>query len=234
MRLPRLLAVASAALSATACDPPAPAPTARASASTAAAETVPTVDAPAPPPPPGLDVAAQQRAMKCASDAKSGACGVLAKMAACAAWNPVVPSGDGRWLGRGWLVEGAKTTDQITLVRARRVPTSEVGAGQLGVRVAVAEIPKSEGAAFDQAERAIKAYERADVPPHGNPTLDYVKQKKDWTESYAAKTSTNQVLVTSARGTYFCQGSPRSIVLVERASGSGGDGLYAELWPTSW
>ncbi len=230
-------ALALTALFAAACDAPSQAPAARVSASLAAADPAPTPEMPAPPPPPGLDVGAQQRALKCASDvkeAKSGVCGVLARMATCAAWNPVVPSGDGRWLGRGWLVDGAKTTEQVTLVRARRVPTSEVARGQLGVRIAVADLPKQEGAAFEQAERAIKAYERADVPPHGSPTLDYVKQKKDWSESFAARTSTNQVVALTTHGTYLCQGSNRSIVLVERASSTGGDGLYAELWPTSW
>jgi hypothetical protein len=217
------------------CDdkPSAPAHAASAAPSTTA-ETPKADPGPAAPPPAELDVASVQKALKCATDAKSGACGVLAKMVTCTPWNAIVPSGDGRWLGRGWLVEGAKTTDQFTLVRARRVPTSEVAPGQLGVRIAVADIAKQEGGAYDQADRVIRAFERADVPPHGNPTLDYVKQKTDWSESFAAKTSGNQVVALTAHGTYFCQGSARSLVLVQRASGTGGDGLYAELWPTSW
>jgi hypothetical protein len=219
------------------CDEPPKATSGASSASNASpsptAESVAN-GAPAGPLPPELDIAAQQRALKCATDAKSGACGVLAKMASCIAWNPIVPSGDGRWLGHGWLVEGAKTTDQITLVRARRVPTSEVGAGQLGARVAVAEIAKQEGGAYEQAERAIRAYERADVPPHGSPTLDYVKQKKDWSESFVAATAGKQIFASGSQATYFCQGPSRSLVLVQRASGAAGDGLYAELWPTSW
>jgi hypothetical protein len=226
-------ALTCAVLALPACDKPAaPAPADTASAVPAA--TTPAATVAAAPPPPDLDVAAQQKALKCATDAKSGACGVLAKMATCTAWNPIVPSGDGRWAGRGWLVEGAKTTDQVTLVRARRVPTSEVAPGQLGVRIAVADIPKQEGAAHEQADRAIRAYERADVPPHGSPTLDYVKQKTDWSESFAAKTSGTQVVAQTAHGTYFCQGPNRALLLVQRAAATGSDGLYGELWPISW
>ncbi len=217
------------------CDPPAPGPAPSASATTPPAPSAasPTAAEPAPTPP-DLDVAAQQRALKCGGDTKSGACGVVARMASCTPWNAIVPSGDGRWLGRGWLVEGAKTTEQVTLVRARRVPTSEVGAGQLGVRIAVAELPKQEGAAFEQAERAIRAYERADVPPHGSPTLDYVKQRSEWAESAALRTAGGQVYALSAHGTYVCQGPNRALLVVQRGASTGGDGLYAELWPTSW
>jgi hypothetical protein len=192
--------------------------------------------APPAPAPPDLDVSAQQRTLKC-GDTKSGACGVLAKMAICGAWNPVVPSGDGRWIGRGWLIEGAKTTDQITVARARRVPTSEVGPGQLGVRIAVAELPRQEGAAFDQADRAIRAYERADVPPRSSPTLEYLKRRTDWSEASALVTASGgHVYALTTNGTYLCQGPSRSLLVFERAGtrGAGADGLYAELWPTSW
>src|SRR5262249_4604676 len=55
----------------------------------------------APPTPaatPDLDVPSLQKALKCAIDAKSGVCGVLAKFSTCKEWDPNVPSGDGRWL----------------------------------------------------------------------------------------------------------------------------------------
>jgi hypothetical protein len=218
-------------------DKPAPAPAA--SASSARAEAPPAAtpaQAAAAPAPPDLDLAAQQKALKCATDAKSGLCGVLARMGSCSAWNPVVPSGDGRWLGRGWLVEGAKTTDQFTLVRARRVPTGEVGPGQIGVRISITDLPKQEGAAWEQADRAIRAYERADVPQHGNPTIDYVKQRKDWPETFAMRTTGGQVYALTPGGAYLCQGPNRALLVVQRAAtgGASGDGLYAELWPTSW
>lgn len=223
-----------------ACDPPSSAPAVSASVSASASAgpapaAVSALATPAPVPP-DLDVAAQQRALKCGGDTKSGACGVLAKMATCAAWNPVVPSGDGRWIGRGWLVEGAKTTDQITLARARRVPTSEVGPGQIGVRIAIADLPKQEGAAFDQADRAIRAYERADVPPRSSPTVEYLKKRTDWSEASALHTVGGQVYALTTNGTYLCQGPSRSVLVFERAGTRSGsaDGLYAELWPTSW
>jgi len=233
MRRPALAALAVVLLG---CDKPSPDAAASASAPiTASAPPPPTAAAAPAPAPPDLDVAAQQRALKC-GDTRSGACGVLAKMATCTAWNPIVPSGDGRWLGHGFLVEGAKTTAEITLLRARRVPTSEVGPGQLGVRISVTDLPKQEGAPFDQADRAIRAYERTDVPPRSSLTLDYIKRRTDWPESAAVATAGGQVYALSANGIYLCQGASRSLLLLQRATSRGlsADGLYAELWLTSW
>src|SRR3954466_15458726 len=89
------------------CDPPAPSGGAASAPSAAASASAATV-APAQsagPAPDNLNAAELQKTMKCASDAKSGPCGVIAKFSSgCAAWSAVVPSGDGRWFGRGYVV----------------------------------------------------------------------------------------------------------------------------------
>src|SRR6185503_589448 len=55
---------------------------------------VATPSEPAPAPPVDLDVAELQKAMKCATDAKSGPCGVLAQIKTCGnTWNAVSPGG---------------------------------------------------------------------------------------------------------------------------------------------
>jgi hypothetical protein len=191
---------------------------------------------PPPPAPDDLDLAALQKALKCPAEPKSGPCKVLVSFAACKPWNAVSPSGDARYLGRAYIVEGAKTTEQITVVRSKRVPSSEVASGQLPVKIAIADIPKEEGAAFDQAERAIRAFERSDVPPRSNPTLEYIKKRADWPEAHAAKTVSGQVLVNTGGGAYICQGPRQQLVVVQKsgAAGAGGDGLFAELWATTW
>lgn len=231
----RHLVLLALGLALVACDPPAVAPDAASSASSAPPPPAPSAAEPAPPPPNDLDVAALQKALKCGG-AGAGACAVLAKIASCKGWEPVVPSGDGRWLGRGHVVEGAKTTDQFTLLRSRRVPTAEIGPGQLPVRISVTELPKAEGAAFDQADKTIRTFERQDAPARNNPTLEYVKKRSDWPEASAMRTAGGQVYVIEKEGTYVCQGAKKQLYVVQRASSkaSSGDGLYAELWPTSW
>ncbi len=188
------------------------------------------------PPPDDLDVAAVQKALKCATDAKSGACGVLAKYTTCTAWNAVSPSGDARYVGRGTLVEGAKSTESVVVLRSKRVPLNEVGPGQLGVKIGIGEITKEDGSAFDQSGQTIRSFERSDAPGKANATIEYLKKRTAWTEAFANKTVGGQVYAIMKAGTYLCQGARQSVLMVQKEGSrtSNGDGLYAELWAASW
>ncbi|MDC0749136.1 hypothetical protein [Polyangium mundeleinium] len=196
----------------------------------------------APPPPEAvaapddLDIAALKKALTCAADAKSGPCAVVNAFGSCKPWNPVVPSGDGRWIGRGYRVEGGKTSDEFTIVRSRRVPSNEVGPGQLPAKVGISDIAKQEGSAFSQADRLIRTLERSDVPPRSNMALDYLKKRASWPEGFTMKTVGGQVYVASEGGTFVCQGPKQELYLVQRAAtrGKPGDGLYATAYPVSW
>jgi hypothetical protein len=188
------------------------------------------------PPPDDLDVAGLQKALKCAGNAKSGPCRVLAQFATCKEWNPVSPSGDARWIGQGFVVEGAKTTEIFSILRAKRVPTSEIGAGQLPVKIGLAELAKEEGTPYDQAGRAVRSYERGDIPPRSSPTLEYLKKRESWPDAHAVRTVGGQVYAITKAGTFACLGPKQQLYVVQRSStiGSSGDGVYAELWATSW
>ncbi len=188
------------------------------------------------PAPDDLDVASLQKAMKCASDARSGACGILTKYATCTPWNAVSPSGDARYVGRGFAVEGAKSTETVVVVRARRVPLNEVGPGQLGVKIGLGEITKEDGSAFGQSGQTIRSFERSDAPGKANATIEYLKQRTTWTEAFANKTVGGQVYAIMRAGTFLCQGARQSVLLVQKAGNrsSSADGLYAELWAATW
>ncbi|HVK62985.1 MAG TPA: hypothetical protein VM694_00840 [Polyangium sp.] len=195
-----------------------------------AAATAPT-GTPAPPSaaPPAPEAVA-------APDAKSGPCAVVNAFGVCKPWNPVVPSGDGRWIGRGHRVEGGKTSDEFTIVRSRRVPSNEVGPGQLPAKVGISDVAKQEGSAFSQADRLIRTLERSDVPPRSNMALDYLKKRDSWPEGFTMKTVGGQVYVASEGGAFACQGPKQELYLVQRAAtrGGPGDGLYATVYPVSW
>jgi len=192
--------------------------------------------APAPTAPEDLDIKSFQKQLACPAVAKSGPCSILAAYAACTPWNASTPSGDGRWIGRGYRVEGGKTTDEFTVFRARRVPQNEVGPGQLPLKVGIADIAKDEGAAWEQAERAIKAFSHHDVPPRGNAAVEFLKRKENWPEGFVLRTAGGQVYVVLEGGAFVCQGSQQQLIVVHRAATRGGkaDGVYAEVWPSSW
>jgi hypothetical protein len=226
-----------------ACDPApgsagAPSATATAAATSTAAAATATVPSAAdlPPPPADLDIAALQKTLACAATAKSGPCAVLAAMTSCKPWSAEAPSGDGRWLGRGFEVDGKKTTEQVTIMRLRRVPTSEVGPGQLPARVALAFIDKDEGTAFGEADKAIRQLERSDVPPKGNAAIAHLKAMSQWAEVFVTRTAGGHVYGLAHGGMFACEGSKRELLVVRRGSTrtGTGDGLYATLWATTW
>jgi hypothetical protein len=225
-----LLAIAGAA-----CDKPgsSASPSASTTAEAPAAPT-PSQAEPPPPPPDDLDVDAARAALKCPSGATTGACGVLGAFASCTAWDPVVPSGDGRWLGRATVVENGKAREAVAMLRARRVPSAEVAPGQLLAKLALAELPRDDDA-YAQADKAIRALERADVPGRSNAAIERLKTRTEWSESFAARTAKGQVRAARESGLYACQGPKRQVFVVERAGAkTSADGLYAEVWPATW
>lgn len=223
------------------CDPKpgeggAPSATATSTAAATSTATATPPDVELPPPPADLEIAALQKALACAANAKSGPCAVLAAMGSCKAWSAEAPSGDGRWLGRGFEVDGKKTTEQVTVLRVRRVPTSEVGPGQLPARVAVGGIDKDEGTAFGESDKAIRALERSDVPPKGNATITHLKGMTQWSEAFVTRTKGGHVYGLSQGGLFICEGPKRELLVVRRGStrAGAGDGLYATLWAATW
>jgi hypothetical protein len=219
-----------------------PAPPASSAASSAdpPADATPTEGLGTPPHLPDADLETLEKGLKCsaAAAAKPGPCKVLLAMEHCAEWKAVAPSGDGRWIGHGFEVKGAAMTDVVTLLRSRKVGENEVKNWQLPIKISFSTVPKDAGPAFAQSDRAINAYERHDVPPARNATVDFVKQKTDWTgESPAARTMGEMVETMGDRPAYICQGPGQQIEMVQQASADIGlksDGLYAELWATSW
>jgi hypothetical protein len=209
--------------------PPSPPPPPAASTASTALDTVPTAPA-------DLDVKALQKQLSCAADAKSGPCAIVAAFASCTQWNASTPSGDGRWIGRAHRVEGGKTTEEFAIFRARRVPLNEVAPGQLPLKIGIDSIAKSEGAAWEQADRAIRAFSRHDVPPRGNAAVEYMKRKDTWPEGFAVRTTAGHVYVVLEGGAFVCQGQHQQLIVVHRAATRGGkaDGLYAEVWPSTW
>jgi hypothetical protein len=186
-------------------------------------------------PPGDLEVSKLQEALKCADDAASGACGVLTQFATCKAWDASVPSGDGRWIGKGYRVVKGAVEEEFTLLRARRVPLDDVGPGQLPVKVGISAIP-TDHAAYGTAQRAVDAFSRHDVPPNKNPAVSFVNDLEEWPEAYAIQTVGKQVYVAAEGGGFLCMGPKQQVLLVKKAAtrGTVGDGLYAELWATTW
>jgi hypothetical protein len=229
---------ASLLVSLVACsDKPAPGASASAS-STASAPPAPTAPAAPRALPDDLPLDPLREALGCAKvdpEKAQGPCRVLGLAGTCKPWPGTTQGGDGRYLGRATLVEGTKREARLVILRTRTVPLADVGPGELNAKLAIALVAKDD-AQLGNAERAIKAYERFDVPPKANPAVAWVKSYADFEELPAMRTTTGKVLVLDDAHAMVCEGEQQRLVLVHPAGPAAkkGDGLYAELWPVSW
>ncbi len=212
-------------------------PTAGSPSATAAASTQakPTSTAQAGPPPKALAVESLKKALKCGAKSP-GPCEVLAEFANCTPWNPTGGSGVGRWIGFGYVVKQGKFVDQLTVLRNRRVPLTEVGPGQLPVMIALGSIPDDQSAVARHAPKVIRALSRGDVPKVTNAAVTYLKQRTDWSDNYAMKAEGDQVYVSLGGGAHLCGIKNQRLIVMARTGGSenAADGIYATLYPVTW
>src|SRR5262249_8527263 len=169
------------------------------------------------PPPDDLDVDPLRRALHCGGGARSGPCGVLSWFGACAKWVGALPSREGRWLGRSYVVEGAKTTEEVALVRVRR---GGVGAGELPYQVGFEKIKRTDDG-YSMAERAIRALERHDIVPKSNAIADDLKKRTAWTEVSGTETRGGQIYVVTKGGGFLCRTSTQNLYVAQRSSAHG-------------
>jgi hypothetical protein len=214
-----------------------PKPGAGASSATATAtgKAKPTTTAKAGPPPKALAVASLKKALKCGASSP-GPCEVLADFEKCNAWNPVARSGDGRWIGTGYVVKQGKFVDELTVLRTKRVPLTEVGPGQLPVMIAIGNIPNDRDAVVRHAPKVIRALASGDVPKHTNAAVAYLKKRTDWSDNYVMQAEGVQIYVAVDGGAHICVINNQRLLMVRRTGGSGNaaDGVYATLYPVSW
>ncbi|MEM1034168.1 MAG: hypothetical protein AAF928_08185 [Myxococcota bacterium] len=208
---------------------------ATAAAASASSPLVATATAATPAPAKPLDVGARKKELKCSPEATEGPCGVLAAFDDCTAWTGQTSGGDGRWIGIGYDRYEGEMKEEVTLVRALRVPLDEVGPGQIGAKLSLSRIPETKPDLVREGKRAAQALFRGDVPKPQNPALQYVNARKDWSAQFATTAEKHQVV--SADGSYFCNRADQRLLVFRPSAASGGqpgDGLYAVLRPTKW
>jgi hypothetical protein len=235
MRAMRSLVLVTLALTLPGCPDTSTSGAAASASASATSAPSPKPSAEALPKPEKLDVDALKAALKCTGKS-SGPCEILEEWKDCAPMNPVTQSGDGRWMGKGYVVKNAAFIDEFTLVRSKAVPASQVAAGTLPAKIAIDSIPDDRGGEKTNAEKAIHAYERGDVPLPTNTAVRYVKERTEWSEAPVQNADGNQLYVATGSGAYLCQAKKQRLLLIRRSTtrNHAGDGVYAVLWPVSW
>lgn len=231
----RVPAVAVALLAVSACEKgPSPSPPAAASA---VPTPVPSQPAPAVAPraaPPDLDVEALGKRLGCGAGTAKHACSILAEFAQAGRWSGETPSGEGRWLGNAYTLAKGSEKKETTILVVKRAGTSQVGASDLPIRVAIGSPPQG---LWRDIDKLVRVLSNSSNVSKTNPAVKYVREFSSTTDRGAVASAGTSVRLIAEESVYLRQGSGRKVLMVRLANDSpaaSGDGTYAELWATTW
>lgn len=228
------LVCATAVLNLTACDKPQEKKSVTSVVPSAAPEPAPSVASPPPPAPTDMDVTALERDLNCSKTGPKQACRILKEFASAQRYTAKTPSGEGRWVGQAYTVEKGVEKEREIILFAKAVPTSQVGPGDLPVKVGFDFFPDE---LKSHAEKLVRALTRGDPPSPKNQAFPYVQSFVPAKQRVIVNTAGQSVHVTTEESIYIRAKAPRSVYMVNPSNSrdaAPGDGMYAELWLAVW
>jgi hypothetical protein len=187
-----------------------------------------------PPAPADLDVTALERDLRCSKTGPKQVCRILKEFAAAQRYTAKTPSGEGRWVGQAFTVEKGVEKEREIILWAKTVPTSQVGPGDLPIKVGFDFFPDD---LKSHAEKLVRALTHGEPPSPKNQAFPYVQSFVPSKQRVIVNTAGQSVHVTAEESIYIRAKPPRSVYIVNPANTAGaaaGDGLYAELWLAVW
>ncbi len=215
-------------------------------APSAAPDAAPVASVSVPPPPPprprptDMDVPQAREPLKCAAGGKRPVCQVLDEFEKADAWNLETIRGvDARYFGQATVVEKGQPRTAWYFMVVKKVPTNDVPAGDLPIKIAIRELDSTLGAENTQAPKLLRALEHDDTVNKGNSTSQYVKTYAPSNWDGANVTAGPSTILHTQGGMFVREGKKRQLHVVHfSAVGLGGavsgDGVYATLYPVSW
>jgi len=200
----------------------------------AAPEAPPSVAPVAPPAPTDMDTTALERDLNCKKTGPKQACRILKEFAAAQRFTGHTPSGEGRWVGQSYTVEKGAEKGRELVLWAKSVPTSQVGPGDLPMKVGMDFFPDDLRSHAEKLERALS---RDDPPNPKNQAFPFVQAFVPAKQRVIVNTAGQSVHVTSEESIYLRAKAPRTVYIVSPSTSrdaSPGDGMYAELWLAVW
>ena len=183
---------------------------------------------------PDLDAVQLGQQLGCSGNQGRRACRVLAEFAQAARWSAQTPSGEGRWFGRAYTVEKGAEKSDLMILLAKNVPTSQIGPGDLPIRIAMGSLPED---ASHEGAKLVASLSRSNNVSKTSKAVAYVRSFSSQNERGAVTTAGSSVRLISEDAVYVRQGAGQKLLVVRASSGpsaSPGDGTYAELWATTW
>jgi hypothetical protein len=203
-------------------------------ATSANVEPLPSVAPVAPPAPQDMDVAALERDLNCAKTGPKLACRIIKDFSQSQRYTAHTPSGEGRWVGHAFVVVKGVESERELVLWAKVVPTSQVGPGDLAIKVGFDFFPDE---LKSHAEKLVRTLGRGDPPSPKNQAFPFAKAYIPAKQRVIVNTAGQSVHVTAEESIYLRAKAPRSVFIVNPSTSreaAPGDGMYAELWLADW
>ena len=181
-----------------------------------------------------MDVAALERDLNCAKTGPKQACRILKDFSQSQRYTAHTPSGEGRWVGNAFVVVKGVESERELVLWAKVVPTSQVGPGDLPIKVGFDFFPDDLNS---HAEKLVRTLSRGDQPSPKNQAFPFAKAFMPAKQRVIVNTAGQSVHVTAEESIYLRAKAPRSVFIVNPSNSreaAPGDGMYAELWLADW
>ena len=197
-------------------------------------EPLPSAAPVAPPAPPDMDVDGLQKDLNCTKTGPKQACRIVKEFSLAQRYTAHTPSGEGRWIGHAFIVAKGVESERELILWAKVVPTSQVGLGDLPIKVGFDFFPDE---LKSHAEKLVRTLGRGDPPSPMNQAFPYAKAYVPAKQRVIVNTSGQSVHVTAEESIYIRAKPPHSVFIVNPSvsrEAAPGDGMYAELWLADW
>jgi len=191
------------------------------------------------PRPEDIDVTRIREPLKCTPGSKKPVCALLAEFEKGDAWNlDTIRSGEARYFGQATVIEKGQLRNPYVFVIAKKVPTNDVPAGDLPIKVAVRELEAGLKQEQIHAPKLMRGLEADDLSNSYSPTLAYLKSYAPANWDGANVTTGPSTILHSEGGVYVRESKKRKLFVVRLTAMSPdsqpGDGMYAMLHPVTW
>jgi hypothetical protein len=220
-------------LLAVACDDKPTKKTAASAAASVAEAPVVTAQPPAPRAPADVQLESYLKDLKCDKKATTDSCRILLEFAEGKRATFNMPSGEGRWVGNAYIREKGVEKKQITMFWAKRVPTAQVGPGDLPLKMGTGALSDD---LLEHGMKMVRSLAQGDTPSKRNQARPVVEAFVPSTQRAAVNTQGASVRLISEETVYLRQSGRKLLMFAPNLSQSAatGDGTYAEFWVSTW
>jgi hypothetical protein len=185
------------------------------------------------PAPADIELDSYVKELKCGKKATTDSCRLLQEFSVAKRWTFNLPSGEGRWVGNAFVREKGIEKKQLMILWAKRMPTAQVGPGDLPLKVGTGTLSDD---LLEHGFKMVRSLSQGDSPSKRNQAKPQVEAFVPTTTRGAVTTAGASIRLISEESVYLRQDGRKVLLFAPNLgqSAAAGDGTYAEFWSSTW